>query len=187
MSQRHVPNTVVFKQLASLRKLEELAMKFEQAQISRKPSQVGGQTRYDRAEAKNLRWLAFSFNKGFIFERTFKVPINPNNILLIYGFYVTWIVECQLFLFEFLLGVLHRTFFPTFVYARYSFRFWLQMCGIWKSPYSQLYPRISCSSSRALDLVLACKLDRLFGYTYLHCLVEPKATQLQFCVVEKAI
>ena len=36
MSQRHVPNTVVFKQLASLRKLEELAMKFEQAQISRK-------------------------------------------------------------------------------------------------------------------------------------------------------
>ena len=30
--------------LASLRKLEELAMKFEQAQISRKPSQVGGQT-----------------------------------------------------------------------------------------------------------------------------------------------
>ena len=33
MSQRHVPNTVVFKQLASLRKLEELAMKFEQAML----------------------------------------------------------------------------------------------------------------------------------------------------------
>ena len=44
MSQRHVPNTVVFKQLASLHKLEELAIKFEQAQISRKPQQVGGQT-----------------------------------------------------------------------------------------------------------------------------------------------
>ena len=63
-SQRHVPNTFVFKQLASLRKLEELAMKFEQAQISRKLaasvshrklSQVGGQTRYKRAQAKNLR------------------------------------------------------------------------------------------------------------------------------------
>ena len=40
MSQRHVPNTVVFKRLASLRKLEELAMKFEQAQISRKLAQA---------------------------------------------------------------------------------------------------------------------------------------------------
>ena len=30
-------------------------MKFEQAQISRKPPQVGGQTRYKRAQAKNLR------------------------------------------------------------------------------------------------------------------------------------
>ena len=40
MSQRHFPNTSVFKQLASLRKLEELAMKFEQAQISRKLAQV---------------------------------------------------------------------------------------------------------------------------------------------------
>ena len=40
MSQRHVPNTFVFKQLASLRKLEELAMKFEQVQISRKLAQA---------------------------------------------------------------------------------------------------------------------------------------------------
>ena len=40
MSQRHVPNTFVFKQLASLRKLEELAMKFEQAQINRKLAQA---------------------------------------------------------------------------------------------------------------------------------------------------
>ena len=40
MSQRHVPNTFVFKQLPSLRKLEELAMKFEQAQISRKLAQA---------------------------------------------------------------------------------------------------------------------------------------------------
>ena len=40
VSQRHVPNTFVFKQLASLRKLEELAMKFEQAQISRKLAQA---------------------------------------------------------------------------------------------------------------------------------------------------
>ena len=40
MSQRHVPNTFVFKQLASLRKLKELAMKFEQAQISRKLAQA---------------------------------------------------------------------------------------------------------------------------------------------------
>ena len=55
MSQRHVPNTFVFKQLAGLRKLEELAMKFELAQINRKPPQVGGQTRYKRAQAKNLR------------------------------------------------------------------------------------------------------------------------------------
>ena len=39
MSQRHVPNTFVFKRLASLCKLEELAMKFEQAQISRKLAQ----------------------------------------------------------------------------------------------------------------------------------------------------
>ena len=54
----------MFKQLASLRKLEELAMKFEQAQISRKPPQVGGQTRYKRTQAKNVRWLAFSFDKG---------------------------------------------------------------------------------------------------------------------------
>ena len=63
MSQRHVPNTFVFKQLASLRKLEELTMKFEQAQISRKLAQatashrkspqVGSQTRYKRAQAKN--------------------------------------------------------------------------------------------------------------------------------------
>ena len=35
MSQRHVPNTFVFKLL-----MEELAMKFEQAQISRKLAQV---------------------------------------------------------------------------------------------------------------------------------------------------
>ena len=40
MSQRHVPDTFVFKQLASLRELEELAMKFEQAQISRKQAQA---------------------------------------------------------------------------------------------------------------------------------------------------
>ena len=40
MSQRHVPNTFVFKQLASPRKLEELAMKFEQVQISRKLAQA---------------------------------------------------------------------------------------------------------------------------------------------------
>ena len=40
MSQRHVPNTFVFKQLASLRKLEELAMKFEQAQIGRNLAQA---------------------------------------------------------------------------------------------------------------------------------------------------
>ena len=40
VSQRHVPDTFMFKQLASLRKLEELAMKFEDAQISRKPPQV---------------------------------------------------------------------------------------------------------------------------------------------------
>ena len=56
MSQRHVPNSFVFKQLASLRKLEEIAMKFEQAQISRKLAQAtsshpqaGGQTRYKLA------------------------------------------------------------------------------------------------------------------------------------------
>ena len=40
MSQRHVPNTFVFKQLASLCKFEELAMKFELAQISRKLAQA---------------------------------------------------------------------------------------------------------------------------------------------------
>ena len=40
MSQRHVPNTFVFKQLASLRKLEEFELKFEQAQISRKLAQA---------------------------------------------------------------------------------------------------------------------------------------------------
>ena len=40
-------------------------MKFEQAQISRKSSRIGGQTRYKRAQAKNLRWLAISFDKGF--------------------------------------------------------------------------------------------------------------------------
>ena len=62
VTQRHVPNTFVFKQLASLRKLEEFAMKFEQAQISRKLAQAtsshpqaGGQTRYKRAQAKKLR------------------------------------------------------------------------------------------------------------------------------------
>ena len=37
---KHVPNTFVFKQLASLCKLEELAMKSEQTQISRKLAQV---------------------------------------------------------------------------------------------------------------------------------------------------
>ena len=40
MSQRHIPNTFVSKQLANLRKLEELAMKFEQAQISHKLAQA---------------------------------------------------------------------------------------------------------------------------------------------------
>ena len=45
MSQRHVPNTFVFKQLASLRKLEELAMKFEQVQISRKLPEATGSRR----------------------------------------------------------------------------------------------------------------------------------------------
>ena len=60
MSQRHVPNTVVIKQLASWKNL--IVMKFELAQISRKlaqatasQSQVRGQTRYKRAQAKNLR------------------------------------------------------------------------------------------------------------------------------------
>ena len=58
MSQRHVTDTFVFKQLASLRKLEELAMKFEQAQISRKlPQVIGSQTRHKRAQAKNLRCI----------------------------------------------------------------------------------------------------------------------------------
>ena len=45
MSQRHVPNTFVFKQLTSLCKLEELAMKFEQAQISRKLVQASASHR----------------------------------------------------------------------------------------------------------------------------------------------
>ena len=45
MSQRHVPNTFVFKQLARFRKLEELAMKFEQAQISRKLAQANASHR----------------------------------------------------------------------------------------------------------------------------------------------
>ena len=39
-------------------------MKFQQAQISRKPAQVGTQTRHKHA-AKNLRWLPFSFDQGF--------------------------------------------------------------------------------------------------------------------------
>ena len=51
----------MFKQLASLRKLEELAMKFEQAQISRKLAQATASHRKlavkrdKRAQAKNLR------------------------------------------------------------------------------------------------------------------------------------
>ena len=57
MSQRHVPNTVVFKQLASLRKLEELAMKFEQAQIRRKLAQATASWRSNEVQA-------FSFDKG---------------------------------------------------------------------------------------------------------------------------
>ena len=51
MSQRHVPNTFVFKQLASLRKLEELVMKFEQAQISRKLAQVTARWRSNEVQA----------------------------------------------------------------------------------------------------------------------------------------
>ena len=46
-------------------------MKFEQAQISRKLAQAttsyrkfGRQTRHKHAQAKNLRWLAFSFDQG---------------------------------------------------------------------------------------------------------------------------
>ena len=43
-------------------------MKFEQAQISRKLAQVIASWRsneYKFAQAKDLRWLAFSFDKGF--------------------------------------------------------------------------------------------------------------------------
>ena len=46
-------------------------MKFEQAQISRKPPQVGSQTRYKRTQAKNLRRLAFSFDKGLKIGREY--------------------------------------------------------------------------------------------------------------------
>ena len=55
MSQRHVPNTFVFKQLASLRKLEELAMKFEQAQISRKLAQATASWRSNEVQASTCK------------------------------------------------------------------------------------------------------------------------------------
>ena len=71
MSQKHVPNTFVFKQLASLRKFEELTMKFEQTQISRKLAQAASHRKLavkrgtiKRAQAENLQWFAFSFDKG---------------------------------------------------------------------------------------------------------------------------
>ena len=55
VSQRHAPNTFVFKQLASLRKLEEFAMKFEaqieQAQISRKLAQATASWRSNEVQA----------------------------------------------------------------------------------------------------------------------------------------
>ena len=55
MSQRHVLNTFVFKQLASLRKLEELAMKFEQAQISRKLAGKRGTSLHKLKTCDDLR------------------------------------------------------------------------------------------------------------------------------------
>ena len=55
----------VFKRLASWKKL---AVKFEQAQISRKLPQVIASSRSNETQActsKNVRWLAFSFDQGF--------------------------------------------------------------------------------------------------------------------------
>ena len=48
---------------------KKLAVKFEQAQISRKPPQVIASWRSNEVQAsksKNLRWLAFSFDQGLI-------------------------------------------------------------------------------------------------------------------------
>ena len=59
-------------------------MKFEQAQISRKPPQVGGQTRYKRAQAKNLRWLAFSFDKVLRYYNIYIIIYQIKYILVSY-------------------------------------------------------------------------------------------------------
>ena len=47
--------------MASVRKL---AIKFEPAQIIRKSSQVGGQTRHKSTQFKSLWWLVFSFDQA---------------------------------------------------------------------------------------------------------------------------
>ena len=85
----------------------------------------------------------------------------------------------------FSLGVLHRGFPTAFIFAHCFLRVRPKMCATWQSLHFQLHTRVPCPSSRALGLGLDGDLNYLFAFSYHYPLVEQKAIELQFRVIEK--
>ena len=84
----------------------------------------------------------------------------------------------------FSLGVLHRGFLTAFIFAHCFLRVRPKMCDTWQSLHSQLHTRVPCPSSRALGLGLDGDFTYLLAFRHHYPLVEPKAIELQFRVIE---
>ena len=85
----------------------------------------------------------------------------------------------------FSLGVLHRDFLTAFMFALSFLRVRPKMCLTWQSLHCRLHTRVPYPSSRDFCLGLDGDLNFLFGFSYLHPLVEQRAIELQFRVIEK--
>ena len=84
----------------------------------------------------------------------------------------------------FSLGVLLLGFLTAFIFAHRFLWVRPKMCAIWQNLHFQLHTRVVCSSSRALGLGVDGDLNYLLDFCHRYRLVEQKAIELQFRVIE---